>query len=809
MDTGSLRHTVRALVRSPGFTAIAVATLALGIGANIAVFTLVNGILIHPLPYPESERLVGMWHTAPGMGFPQIEQTDATFMNYRDNARSFEDMALHRTGTRTLTDGGEPEQIEAAFVTASLFSVLKIEPFAGRAFSEEEDQPGAEPVVVVSHALWERRFGSDRSILGETIRLDGVDTRLVGVMPEELSFPDASTELWLPLQLDRTRYRDTSFSYLAIGRLRPGVSIEEAEAEMGPILKRITETYPGDLTQSMLEQARMAPVLHPLKQDVVGEVETPLWILLGTVGFVLLVAAANVANLLLVRADGRHREVAVREALGASRGDIARLYLSESLVLGFFGGALGVALAGAAVRLFVDYGAMELPRLEEVRIDAGVLLFTLAVSLLAGLLFGLVPILRHESSRPAAGLNEFGRGLTAGRERLSARAVLVTCQVAFALVLLIGSGLMARSYWRLRSVEPGFDPSSTLTFELSLPESRYRGEEEAARFVRELTARVGALPGVSAGAVTTLLPLSGSYDNNAVFVEDFPVPEGQIPPVHPTRFVSPDYFRALSIPLLEGRDFAWSDSDQGRRTAIVSRAFAEKYWPGQSPVGERVRPFQVTELFEIIGVAGSVRDEGLDKEPAQTIYFPVSRSGHVLRSFQVAVRTRTEPRALFDSIREEIRRLDKNLPLSGVGTMQQMLARSTARTTFTMILLGLSAIVAVLLGCIGIYGVVSYVVSQRRNEIGIRIALGAGAGEVQRMFVMNGLRTAVAGTIFGLVGSLALTRVLSSLLFEVRPFDPATYAVAAVTILGVAVAASALPARRASKVDPVIALRGD
>ncbi len=809
MNTSTFRHALRGLAKSPGFAAVAIVTLALAIGADTAVFSLVNGILIYPLPYAESERLVGMWHTAPGIGFPQIEQTDATFMNYRDHARSFEDMALYRTGSRTLTDGGEPEQIEAAFVTASLFTVLKIEPFAGRAFSEDEDRPGVEPVAVVSHAFWERRFGSDRSILGKTIRLDGVDTRLVGVMPEALSFPDDSTELWLPLQLDRARYRDTSFNYDAIGRLRPGVTIEEAESEMEPILERITENYPGDLTRSMLEQARMAPVLHPLKKDVVGEVETPLWILLGTVGFVLLVAAANVANLFLVRADARHREVAVRTALGASRGDIARLYLSESLVLGIVGGAVGLALAGAAVRSFISYGAMELPRLEEVGIDAGVLFFALAVSLLAGLLFGLVPILRHESSRVAAGLNEFGRGLTAGRERLSARGVLVTGQVAFALVLLIGAGLMARSYWRLRSVEPGFDPKSTLTFELSLPESRYPGEQEVARFVQELTEQVGALPGVARAAVTSLLPLAGSYDNNAVFVEDFPVPEGQIPPVHPTRFVTPDYFLTLSIPLLEGRTFEWSDRDQARRTAIVSRAFAEKYWPGESPIGKRLRPFQVTELFEIIGVAGSVRDEGLEKEPAQTLYFPLGQSGPVQRSFQVAVRTRTEPRALFDSIREEIRRLDRNLPLSGVGTMEESVVRSTARTTFTMILLGLSAVVAVLLGCIGIYGVVSYVVSQRRNEIGVRIALGADGREVQRMFVWNGLRTAIVGTLIGLAGSLALTRVLGSLLYEVRPFDPATYLLAATMILGVAVLASALPARRASQVDPVVALRGE
>ena len=809
MDTSIFRHTLRGLSKSPGFTAVAVVTLGLGIGANTAVFSLVSGILIHPLPYPEPERLVGMWHTAPGVGFPQIEQSDATFMNYRDHARSFEDMALFTTGYRNFTDDREPERIEAAFVTASLFTVLKIAPSPGRAFSEEEDRPGAEPVALVSHALWARRFGSDPSIVGKTVQLNGVATRLVGVMPPRLAFPEASTEMWLPFQLDRARYSDVSFSYDAIGRLRAGVSIEEAEAEMTPVLARITENFPGDLTQEMLKQAGMAPILHPLKQDIVGEVETPLWILLGTVGFVLLVASANVANLFLVRADGRHREVAVRTALGASRGDIARLYLSESLGLGLVGGALGLALSYAALRLFVGYGAMDLPRLEEIRLDSVVLIFNGAMSILAGLLFGFVPILRHGSTEPAAGLNEIGRGLTAGKERLSARALLVTSQVAFALVLLVGSGLMARSFWRLRSVEPGFDPKSTLTFSLSLPESQYPGEPEVVRFVERLSEGIGNLPGVVAAATTSRLPLSGSYDNNAILIEEFPVPEGQIPPVHPTRFVSPDYFRALSIPILEGRRFEWSDREKGLRTAIVSAAFAEKYWPGRSPVGKRVRPFDATEFFDIIGVVGSARDEGLDKDPAPTIYFPVGQAGGIRRPLQVAVRTRTEPEALFGAIREEIRSLDRNLPLSGVGTMEQILARSTARTTFTMILLGLSAVVAVLLGSIGIYGVVSYVVSQRRNEIGIRMALGAGGKEVQRMFVLNGLRTAIAGTVVGLAASLALTQVLGSLLFEVRPFDPATYALAAITILAVAVLASALPARRASRVDPVVALRGE
>jgi predicted permease len=477
MDTSNFRHTLRGLAKSPAFTAIALVTLALGIGANTAVFSLVSGILIHPLPYPEPERLVGMWHTAPGVGFPQIDQTDATFMNYRDHAQSFEDMALYTTESRNFTDGGEPERIEAALVTASLFTTLKVPPSLGRAFSEEEDLPGADPVAVLGHALWERRFGSDPWIVGKTVRLDGVATRIVGVMRPKFAFPEASTQLWLPFRLDRTRYHDTSFSYDAVGRLGPGVSLEEAEAEMRPILARITENYPGDLTQAMLEQAGIAPILHPLKQDVVGEVETPLWILLGTVGFVLLVASANVANLFLVRADGRHREVAVRAALGASRGDIARLYLSESLVLGLVGGALGLALAVGAVRVFIGYGALDLPRLEEVHLDSGVLFFTFVVSLLAGCLFGLVPILRQEWSSPAAALNETGRGLTAGQERLSARSVLVTCQVAFALVLLVGSGLMARSFWRLRSVEPGFDPKATLTFDLSLPEGGYPGKD--------------------------------------------------------------------------------------------------------------------------------------------------------------------------------------------------------------------------------------------------------------------------------------------------------------------------------------------
>lgn len=809
MDASTLRHGLRGLLKNPGFTAIAILTLGLGIGANTAVFSLVSAILIHPLPYPEAERLVGLWHTAPGVGFPIVEQSDATYLNYRDHARSFEDTALLTTGFRNLTDGGEPERIEVAFATASLFTVLRAEPSQGRAFTGDEDLPGAEPVAVLSHSLWARRFGADPSVVGRTIHLNGVATRIVGVMAPSFVFPEASIQLWLPMQLDRARYSDTSFSYNGIGRLRPGVSLSEAVAEMAPILARITENFPGDLTQDMLKQAGLAPVVHPLKQDVVGEVETPLWILLGTVGFVLLVASANVANLFLVRADGRHREVAVRVALGADRGDIARFFLSESLMLGLAGAVLGLALAFASVSLFMGYGAMDLPRLEEVRLDSRVLLFNGAISALAGLLFGLVPLLRNGSTAPAAGLNEIGRGLTAGPRRLSARALLVTAQVAFALVLLVGAGLMARSFWRLRSVEPGFDPGSTLTFALSLPESQYAGEGDVVRFVERLTERIAAVPGVVAAATTSRLPLSGSYDNNGIFVEDFPPPEGQIPPVHPTRYVSPDYFRALSIPLIEGRGFEWSDREKGFRAAIVSAAFAEKYWPGRSPLGKRVRSFDAEELSEIVGVVGSAHDEGLDKGPTATIYFPVGTPGSLRRPLQVSVRTRAEPESLFPAVREEIRSLDGDLPIASVATLEQILARSTARTTITMVLLGSSAAAALLLGSIGIYGVVSYVVSQRRNEIGIRMALGAGGREVERMFLLSGLKTATAGTALGLVGSLALTRVLGSLLFEVRPFDPATYAAGAAVILSIAVLASALPARRASRVDPVVALRGE
>ncbi|MGH9336105.1 MAG: ABC transporter permease, partial [Vicinamibacteria bacterium] len=587
--------------------------------------------------------------------------------------------------------------------TASLFPVLAVPPSLGRVFSPEEDRPGADPVAVLSHGLWSRRFGSDPAILGKTIHLSGVATAIVGVMPARFQFPAPSAQLWIPLQVDRSQYNDASFSYFSVGRLRPGVTLERARSEMVPVLARLSQNFPGDLTPAMMEQAGFAPVLHSLKSDVVGEVETPLWILLGTVAFVLLVATANVANLFLVRAEGRHREIAVRRAIGARGRDIAKLYLSESLLLGLVGGAFGLALAHVVLRLFVGWGAVDLPRLEEVRIDAGVLLFTGAVSILAGFFFGAVPVLRHQSAPPAMGLNEIGRGLTAGRERLSARGLLVVSQVALALVLLIGSGLMARSFLRLRTVDPGFTTSNTLTFALSLPENEYPSEADVARFVRALGERIGGLPGVVAFGTTSRLPLSGSYDNNAIWIEDFPVPEGQIPPVHPTRFVSPDYFRALEIPLLSGRTFEWTDREKGFRAAIVSSSFAEKYWDGQSPLGKRVRPFDDPEPFTVVGMVGSARDEGIEKEPSATIYFPVGGHGYVDRTLQAAVRTRTPPDATFEGVREEIRGLDPNLPISGVGSMDELAARSIARTRFTMILLALAAGVAVLLGSIGIY----------------------------------------------------------------------------------------------------------
>jgi putative ABC transport system permease protein len=803
-----IRHGFRRLRQAPGFSVIAILTLALGIGANTAIFSLVDGIVIDPLPYPEAHRLVGVWHVAPGLGTDdELEQTDASYLNYRANCTSFEEMALYTPGAMSLTGDAEPRRILTGNVTPSLERVLRISPAMGRWFTEQEGAPGAELVALIGHGLWADEYGSNPDVVGESIRLDGVSHQIIGVMQPDFDFPLEQTQAWVPLVIDPENFRDASFRYLGVARLRAGVSLQEADTEAKLVFSRQLEAYPGMLTPEMVAQAQLDVVLNPMKEDIVGEMGSVLWILLGTVSLVLLIACANVANLFLVRSEGRQNEVAIRVALGAGRNRIVRYFLTESVLLGLLGGMAGVLLAVGVIRLVVALDPEGIPRLGEVGLDLQALAFTAAISLLAGCLFGAVPILRSRSAVLVAALKEGGRGGTTGRARNRTRNCLVSAQVALALVLLVGSGLMVRSFWQLQSVDPGFEPANTLTLNLSLPDSDYGDNMTVAHFLRQVVERVETLPGVQSAGTIHRLPVTSNADNNGTMIEDYPVPEGDLPPVHPTRIVSPGYFRAQGIPLLAGRAFGWVDVEEVTRPTLVSAAFAERYWPQQDAIGKRIRAYSRDDpWFTIVGIVGDVRHASLREPHGETIYWPLTgRQGHNYHS--LVVRAEGPPLALVGAVREIVWAIDPALPIAEVQTMDQVVADSMARTSFAMLMLGIAAAVALLMGAIGIYGVISYVVSQRLQEIGIRMALGARAEDVSRMVMKQGVFVVGAGIVLGIVGALALTRFLEAMLFDVSALDPTTFVAVPAMLVSVAALATFLPARRAARVDPATALR--
>jgi predicted permease len=803
------RHAFRRLGKNLGFSIVAALTLALGIGANTAIFSLVHAIVLNPLPYPDSERLVGIWLTAPGAGIDQFLQSSGSYINYREKAESFGAIALYLETAANFTGGPEPERIPTARVTASLFPTLDILPVLGRGFTPDDDRPDAQPVVILSDGLWNRAFGADPRVLGRVVQLDGVSREVIGVMPPGFAFPSYDTALWIPLGLDLENPAIDSFSYRGIGRLKEGVSLTEAGAEMDVILQQLPDRFPDSITDEQMESAGMATVLRPLKQDIVGDVTKTLWILLGTVGFVLLIASANVANLFLVRAEDRQKEVAVRMALGAGQARITRFFLAEAVVLGLVGGLAGLALAEAGIRLVRALGPDNLPRMHEVGLHGEVLAFTGIISLLTGLVFGALPILRQRSSALVSALKEGGRS-SEGRERHRMRTVLVVSQVALSLVLLVGSGLMMRSYMRLRDVEPGFNPENALTMRLALPKISYPDSRATAQFINELTDRVRSIPGtVSAGTITEL-PLSGEGDHFGTHIEDFPVPEGSgIPYIHPVRFVSEGYFEAMGVPLLSGRGLSQADQDQESKVVVVSRAFAEKYWPSEDAIGKRITTFGRDNWYTIVGVVGSVRAAGLEQDPEQVIYAPLTGHDEIRRTFTLVVRTTGMPESTVDPVRREIWTIDRHLPVAHIRTLDEILERATARTSFVLVLLSIAASVSLLLGFVGIYGVIAYIVSLRTHEIGIRMALGARREDLSRMVMKQGLLVVLMGIVVGLAGSIGLTRLLQALLFEVSPLDPLTFVTVPAAMVAVGCLAIFLPARRAATVDPAHSLRAE
>jgi len=815
-----IRYAWRRLQRAPAFAITAALTLALGIGATTAVFTVVNAVLLRPLPYDHSDELVDLSHTLQLSGINQVRQSDATFLLYRRASHSFSGMGAYSDGAVSLDSDGErggteAERATAGFMTADVLRVLRVAPLRGRNFLESEDRPNGNPVVLIGERLWTRRYAADPNIIGRRIAVDGVSREIVGVMREDFRFPVADAELWLPLAFDAAKTEPASFNFSAVGRLAPNATPATAAAELTRILPRVVTEFPSMLSLSMLEQAHVRAVVTPLRDVIVGDIGRVLWVVLGTVGFVLLIACANVANLFLVRAEGRQKELAIRAALGAERRELLAPLATEGAFLAMAGGTAGLALAVPGVRLLQSLGnGIDIPRLAEVGVDGRVLAFTLAVTAVAALGFSLLPMLRVGSIRLVTALKDLGRSATVGRDRHRTRMALVVSQVALALLLLAGSGLMARSFARLRSVSPGFDATNVLTFRIATPDARYRTPVDRYRLYESVETALRSLPGVRSAGGTAWLPLSDAgHDNGAIWVEDHPTPEGSVPPVHDQINATTGYFATMGIPLLAGRWFSTIDPARPPLEALVSRSFAQRYWKNESPIGKRLHAGPTDQWHTVIGVVGDVRIEGLDHEPPQAVYFPaIDAQDTVLYApgaFSFVVRASGDPDALMTAARGVLRRLAPAVPIFSLQPMTAVVTRASARTSFTLLMLGIASGAALLLGAVGIYGVISYMVSLRTREIGVRMALGAAPAEIGRMVSRQGLTMAGMGVGIGLIAALLLTRYLRALLFEVSPTDPLTLGGVSLALLVVALAASWLPARRAARVEPAVALRSE
>ena len=822
--TRELGAIVRRLLRNPLFTVIAIATLAIGIGANTAIFSLVNGILLKPLPFDEPDELVGVWHTAPGLGFDDVNQSPALHYTYVDEGQSFSEIGMWDNGTASVTGLDEPEEVGVMEVTEGTFRALRVQPALGRRFSAEDDSPGAPLTMILSYDYWQTRFGGDPGVLGQTLAVDGRPREIIGVMPADARFLAYDPAFYLPFQFDRSQLFVGNFSYQALARLKPGVTLAQANADVRRMIPMAVEKFPGGITQDLLESARFDANLHPLKNDVVGDVGEVLWVLLATVGMVLLIACANVANLFLVRAETREREMAVRTAMGADQPRIAREFLKESVLLGALGGVGGIGLAYAGLRLLTALGPSELPRLNEVTLDWRVLIFTLGISLFAGAFFGMFPVLKYRKGGIVNALKEGGRGGSAGKEKNRARNILVVAQMALALLLLVGSGLMIRSFQALRNVDPGFrNPEEVLLVRLSIPEAEIDDPVEVTQTHELLAQRLAEIPGVTSVGSSTSVTMDGWDSNDPIYVDGFPTEEGQLPPLRRFKWVGEDYFETMQIPVLAGRAIDFRDSYDLNKVAMVTENFAREYWDSPAEaIGNRISTgLSAGNWHEIVGVVGNVRDDGLDRDPTAVIYWPMmqrnlweglpdTEAGEVFArgSQNYAIRSsRVGSSDFLAEVRDAIWGVNPNLPLAGVRTLDDLLSRSMARTSFSLIMLGIAAAVALILGSIGIYGVISYIVSQRTRELGVRLALGAEASDVRSMVLKQGLVLSSVGVVIGLASAIGLTRLMGALLYGVDPVDPVTYGTVAVSLAAVALLASYLPARRASKVDPVVAIR--
>jgi predicted permease len=815
-----MRHAIRRLVSAPAFTLTAAITLAAAIGANALIFSIINGVLLKPLPFDRPESLVGLWHVAPGLMPGPLNQAPSTYFLYREQAESFEDVGLWDNTSVTLTGRGEPEEVDALTVSDGFLPILGVSPVLGRTITKTDDSPGGPDTALISYDYWQRAFSGNRSAIGQSLVVNGRPREVIGVLPEHFRYLHHQAEVVLPLRLNRAEVRLGQFSYQAVARLKPGVTIERANADLARLIPRLVDMFPmpPGLTREMFEEVKLGPNVRPLHEDAVGDIGRALWILLGTVGVVLLVACANVANLFLVRAEGRQQELAVRLALGAGLRRIANELLSESVLLALVGGAVGLGLAYAGIQLLLALEPARLPRLHEITLDPIVFAFTALISLVAGVLFGIAPIVKYARPQLSNALKENGRGSSDGRERHRTRNTLVVAQVAMALVLLVASGLMIRTFSAMRDVPPGFvGPDAVLTVRISIPTALVEDPAQVARTHEQIQRRLEAVPGVTSVGASSSITMDGNDSNDPIFAEGVPMPEGRIPPLRRYKWIGENYFKTMGNPIVAGREITWTDVHTRRPIAMISENLArELFGSAQSALGKRVRQTPSNPWREIVGVVGNEHDDGVTRPATTIVYWPVLQEDfwdvklRSQRSLAYAIRTeRLRDPGFLKEVQQAVWAVNANLPLAAVQTLDEIYGKSMAQTSFMLVMLGIAAAVTLLLGVVGIYGVIAYVVAQRRREVGIRMALGAAGGEVQRLFVTHGLVITGIGVAVGAIAAAALSRFVASLLFDVSPLDPLSYGGGIVALGLVALLATWLPARQATRVDPATALRGE
>jgi predicted permease len=821
--SSQLRQVLRRLRRAPLFTAITLITLAVGVGANTVIFSVLEGVLLKPLPYPHSEQLLGVMLTAPGINIKNIALSPSTYFILREQGQTFQDLGVYANDSVSVTGVAEPEQVDALDVTDGMLPILGAQPALGRWFSHDDDLPGAPETVILTYGYWRHKFGGDPSAVGRTILVDGKQRQIIGVLPQKFSFlEEREAAMLLPFQFDRGKMKLGNYSYRGVARLKPGATMAQSSADAARLLPVVLRSFPAPegFSLKLFEDAHIAPSLRPLKQDVVGDVGTALWVLMASIGMVLLIACANVANLLLVRVEGRRQELAVRAALGAGWSRIAADLLLESVILGLLGSLLGLAFAYGALRALIALEPAGLPRISEIGIDAPVLLFTLAVALISSLFFASIPIFKYAGARLNTSLREGGRALSQSREQHRARNILVVLQVSLALVLLICSGLMIRTFRALMHVNPGFrGPAGVETFGITIPEAQIpeAEQERVVRVEEEISRKIAAIPGVESVSFCSHIPLTNRNTMDPIFAQDRSYKDGELPPLRHFKFMAPGFLSTMGTSLVTGRDLTWTDIYQKIPVALVSENLAREYWRDpSSALGKRIRVASTDDWREIIGVVADVRDDGVNQEAPTAVYWPPMMDRYegqktiVRRDVIFVVRSpRAGSETFMKDVRQAVWSVNGNLPLADVHTLDYYYVKSMARTSFTLVMLGVAGAMALLLGTVGIYGVIAYSVLQRTREIGIRMALGAQQHALTGMFVRHGLLLAGVGVACGLLTAVLVMRLMASLLFGVSPMDPVTYGAASLSVVGVAWLASYVPSRRAATVDPVDALRAE